>query len=80
MCDRWTMTGGKHMFRIAEIAMHWKWCLSPVPGRQKVGPYVKGLIGQLEKTQDAVSRWAGGVSVAGNDTVLMENLERENCG
>lgn len=59
------------------------WCtaqkhLSAIPGGQKVGPYVEGLIGQLEEAQDAVSGWAAGVSVARDDAVLMENLEKEN--
>lgn len=57
------------------------WCtaqkhLSAIPGGQKVGPYVEGLIGQLEEAQDAVSGWAAGVSVARDDAVLMENLEK----
>lgn len=43
-----------------------------------MGPYVEGLIGQLEEAQDAVSGWAAGVSVARDDAVLMENLEKEN--
>lgn len=41
-----------------------------------MGPYVEGLIGQLEEAQDAVSGWAAGVSVARDDAVLMENLEK----
>lgn len=43
-----------------------------------MGPDVERLIGQLEEAQDAVCGWAAGVSVAGDDAVLMENLEKEN--
>lgn len=43
-----------------------------------MGPYVEGLIGQLEEAQDAVSGWAVRVSVARDDAVLMENLEKKN--
>ena len=38
-------------------------------------PDVERLIGQLEEAQDAVGGWAVGVSVAGDDAVLMENLK-----
>lgn len=41
-------------------------------------PDVERLIGQLEEAEDAVGGWAAGVSVAGDDAVLMENLEKEN--
>ena len=41
-------------------------------------PDVKRLIGQLEQAQDAVSGWAAGVSVPGDDAVLMENLKKGN--
>lgn len=39
-----------------------------------MGPDVEGLIGQLEEAQDAVGGRAAGVSVAGDDAVLVENL------
>lgn len=52
--------------------------LLAIPGGQKVGPYVEGLIGQLKEAQDAVSGWAAWVSVARDDAVFMENLEKEN--
>lgn len=48
--------------------------LECLPGGQKVGPDVEGLIGQLEEAQDAVGGRAAGVSVAGDDAVLVENL------
>lgn len=43
-----------------------------------MGPDVERLIGQLEEAQDAVGGRAARVSVAGDDAVLMENLEKEN--
>lgn len=51
--------------------------VSAVPGGQKVGPDVERLIGQLEEAQDAVGGRAARVSVAGDDAVLMENLENK---
>lgn len=51
--------------------------MSAVPGGQKVGPDVERLIGQLEEAQDAVGGRAARVSVAGDDAVLMENLENK---
>lgn len=51
--------------------------MSAVPGGQKVGPDVERLIGQLEEAQDAVGGRAARVSVAGDDAVLMENLEKK---
>lgn len=68
------MTGSKNTGIGAKEGKH----LSAVPGGQKVGPDVERLIGQLEEAQDAVSGWTAGVSVAGDDAVLMENLEEEN--
>lgn len=42
-----------------------------------MGPDVERLIGQLEEAQDAVGGRAARVSVAGDDAVLMENLENK---
>lgn len=42
-----------------------------------MGPDVEGLIGELEEAEDAVSGRAAGVSVPRHDTVLMENLKKE---
>ena len=49
-----------------------------VPGGQEVGPYVEGLVGELEEAQDAVRGRAAGVSVPGDDAVLVENLQIQN--
>lgn len=67
------MTSSKHVWQVCCKNM-----FSSLPGRQKVGPDVECLIGQLEEAPDAVSGRAAGVSVARDDAVLMENLERDN--
>lgn len=63
---------------MSHVVKHEARCLVAVPGGQKVGPYVEGLVGELEEAQDAVRGRAAGVSVAGDDAVLVENLQRRN--
>lgn len=51
--------------------------LFAVPGWKEVRPDVERLVGHLEEAEDAVGGRAAWMPVAGDDAVLMENLERE---